>query len=67
MKVIKRIVAFIQDPNKALEERLFVLLPMLTEIALFLVFIGDILCGENILEILIIIFIRSIFDQNYIN
>ncbi|MBO6113270.1 MAG: DegV family EDD domain-containing protein [Lachnospiraceae bacterium] len=55
MKVIKRIVAFIQDPNKALEERLFVLLPMLTEIAVFLVFIGDILCGENILEILILL------------
>lgn len=52
MKIIKRIAAFIRDPEQNFEERLFVLLPMLSEVGLFIVFVGDIICGEHILEIL---------------
>ncbi len=54
MKMIKRILSFIQDPEQDFEERLFVLLPLLSEIALLIVFLGDILTGEHILEIITI-------------
>ena len=51
MRLIKRIINIIQDPKRDFEERLFLLLPILTEMAMLLVFIGDIYIGEHILEI----------------
>ena len=52
MKIIKRMVEKIRDPEIPLHDRMFMLITLVTVIAVIIVFIGDIIIGEDIREII---------------
>ncbi len=52
MKPIKRMVEKIRDPEIPLHDRMFMLITLVTVIAVIIVFIGDIIIGEDIREII---------------
>ncbi len=54
MKIFKRIVKMIDDPSRSLQERTFILLTTIAEIAVLLVFIADIILREDIREIAVL-------------
>ena len=47
-----KLIEMIRSDSLSLKERLFVLLTILSEIAVFIAFIGDLLMGENIYDLL---------------
>ena len=49
-----KLIEMIRSDSLSLKERLFVLLTILSEIAVFIAFIGDLLMGENIYEVLVL-------------
>ena len=52
MKLINKIIKFIQDPERDIDERVFFLLVMVAEAALIFVLFGDIVVRENPIEII---------------
>lgn len=54
VKWIKKIIEIIKDHERSFNVRVFVLLTMISEIAVFIAFIGDIAAGEDIKEIIAI-------------
>ena len=52
MKVIKRIITIIQDSERDFDERIFLLLTALSELAVAMVLVGDIITGEHPVEII---------------
>ena len=54
VKWIKKIIEIIKDHERSFNVRVFVLLTMISEIAVFIAFIGDIASGEDIKEIIAI-------------
>ena len=52
MKQLKNILEIIQNPENDFDERVFLLFTVITEIAVFIVFIGDIIVREHPAEIL---------------
>ena len=54
IRFFKKIIASINDPGRTFAERLFVLLTIVSDIAVFIALIGDIASGENIYEIIVL-------------
>ncbi len=51
MKLINKILAVINDPNVDFDERIYLIISTITEPAILIVFLGDIIIGEHIMEI----------------
>lgn len=54
VKLIKEAVRFIKDPEQDFNERIFLILTLVSEVAVFIAFIGDLLTHEDPIEIFII-------------
>jgi DegV family protein with EDD domain len=55
IKVFKKIISTINDPNRSFNERLFVLLTIISDIAVSIALIGDIITGESVFEIALLV------------
>ena len=56
VKMFKSIINIINDPKRSFSERVFIMLTFISSIAVDLAFLGDIIIGESIFEILVMIF-----------
>lgn len=54
MNPFKRLISRINDPEIPLHDRMFLLVSIITTIAIFIVFLGDVITGEDKREILIL-------------
>jgi len=61
MRLIDRIVQKIGDSDREFDERIFILLTAMAEVALVIMFISDAVIGENVIELLIL-GITAVFD-----
>ncbi|WP_051656716.1 DegV family protein [Butyrivibrio sp. AE3004] len=52
--LVKKLIARINDPNRNLYERLFVLMTIISDIAVSIALIADLITGENIYEIILL-------------
>ncbi|MBO6197108.1 MAG: DegV family EDD domain-containing protein [Butyrivibrio sp.] len=50
--VVQRVIQLLKDPSRDFKERVFILLTMVTDLFLILALLGDIVFGENIVEII---------------
>ena len=55
VKLIKEAVRFIKDPEQDFNERIFLILTLVSEVAVFIAFIGDLLTHEDPIELFILI------------
>ena len=51
-KLVQRIIELLKDPSRSFKDRVFILLTMVTDLFVLLALIGDIILGENIVEII---------------
>ena len=56
-KLAQKIKDLLKDPSRSFKERVFILLTMVTDLFILLALIGDIILGENIVEIIALIII----------
>ncbi|MCR5109282.1 MAG: DegV family EDD domain-containing protein [Lachnospiraceae bacterium] len=55
IKKLKRIIEIIRDPGRPFSERIFILLTIISDLAVTVSLIGDIITGESINEILVLV------------
>ncbi|RKM61125.1 DegV family EDD domain-containing protein [Butyrivibrio sp. CB08] len=55
-KLFKSTIERLKDPSRSFRERVFILLTLITVFFVALALIGDIICGENIVEIIVLAF-----------
>ncbi len=53
-KIIKTVRDAVRDPNRALSERVFTSLTIISELTVLVAFIGDVITGENIRELILL-------------
>ena len=56
-KMIRKVKDLLKDPSRSFKERVFIMLTMVTDLFIFLALIGDILLGENTVEITALVLI----------
>ncbi|WP_051200295.1 DegV family protein [Butyrivibrio sp. FCS006] len=56
-KIAQKIKDLLKDPSRSFKERVFILLTLVTDLFILLALIGDIILGENIVEIIALIII----------
>ncbi len=56
-KIAQKIKDLLKDPSRSFKERVFILLTLVTDLFILLALIGDIILGENIVEIVALIII----------
>ena len=56
-KITKKMTELLKDPSRSFRERVFILLTLVTDLFIVLALIGDILLGENIVEIIALVII----------
>ena len=56
-KIVQKVKDLLKDPSRSFKERVFILLTMVTDLFIFLALIGDIILGENIIEIIALVII----------
>ncbi|WP_049944990.1 DegV family protein [Butyrivibrio sp. AC2005] len=54
IRLMKKLIVYINDPDRNFSERLFILMTIISEIAVAVAFIGDIVTGENDYEIILL-------------
>ena len=56
-KIIQKVKNLLKDPSRSFKERVFILLTMVTDFFIFLALLGDIMLGENMVEIIALVII----------
>ena len=56
-KIIQKVKNLLKDPSRSFKERVFILLTMVTDFFIFLALLGDIILGENMVEIIALVII----------
>lgn len=56
-KIIQKVKNLLKDPSRSFKERVFILLTLVTDFFIFLALLGDIILGENMVEIIALVII----------
>ena len=57
IRLVKNAYAAVRDPERSFTERVFLVMTFISEVTVFIAFIGDLITGENPLELLTLVLV----------